>query len=74
MDQSLYWVPYRINDPDCPYIVVGPFSNAQYAHFACDSMRRAAAPHEYVGNLIIAATEQEALALAPSCCGSAPVM
>ena len=61
MDQPFYWVPYKLQEPARPFIVVGPFQAHGKAMFARESMLCAATPKEYVGSVIIASSEDKAL-------------
>ena len=70
MEDGIYWVPYRVDEPGRPFIVVGPFRYQVQAKLASDSMKRAAREREYVGEVLTALTEDEALLLAASYCSA----
>ena len=68
MEDGTYWVPYRVDEPGCPYIVVGPFRYQVQAKLASDAMKRAARGRERVGDVLTAQSEEEALLLATTYC------
>lgn len=61
MEYSAYWVPYKTDDVEHACVVIGPFQSRHHASMACDAMRRASSPSEYVGDVLSAASEVEAL-------------
>ena len=61
MDGAGYWVPYQNDESRCSLIVVGPFETLHHADIAFSSMRRAATLAEYVGDVLFAVSEHEAL-------------
>jgi len=68
MEDGIYWVPYHVDEPGRPFIVVGPFRYKAQAKLASDSMKRAARGKEWAGDVLTAVSEDEALLLAASHC------
>lgn len=61
---SAYWVPYKMEGAERGCIVIGPFDSYSRASRACAAMRRVAKPAEYVGDVVYARSEAEALHMA----------
>jgi len=61
MDGAGYWVPYQNDESRRSLIVVGPFETLHHADIAFSSMRGAATLAEYVGDVLFAVSEHEAL-------------
>lgn len=66
MDDTYYWVPFKINEPGCSFVVRGPFKTYEDAMRARESMKRTAALNEYVGVPLVASSETEAVERAPN--------
>jgi hypothetical protein len=65
MGDTFYWVPFKIKEPGCSFVVRGPFKTHEEAMEVRESMKRTAAMNEYVGIPLIASSEEEALERAP---------